>query len=221
MKIKNLTASVHQFPVYLPMIDKPLEHRVFTFCEIETDDGYKGCGVTGAFLPWSIVMALKHDILPVIKDMDPRDTEAIHEKIWWTLNPRAYTGVISNALSALDIALWDIKGKETGRSIAQLLGGYRDWAGTYITFGYPFFDRDQLVDEHQVPLFEALVARQFGQAHVARTGDVLSDERSLVAQVHQGIGLVFSQARHHLLHGDPGYAIGHARGNEYRTDKAQ
>ena len=146
MKIKKLTASVHQYPVYLPIIDKPLEHRVFTFCEVETDEGHKGCGVTGAFLPWSIVMALKHDILPVIKDMDPRDTEAIHDKIWWRLNPRAYTGVISNALAALDIALWDIKGKQAGRSIAQLLGGYRDWVGTYITFGYPFFDRDQLVE---------------------------------------------------------------------------
>ena len=62
MKIKNLTASVHQFPVYLPMIDEPLEHRVFTFCEVETDEGIKGCGVTGAFLPWSIVAALQHDI---------------------------------------------------------------------------------------------------------------------------------------------------------------
>jgi len=146
MKIKKLTASVHQYPVYLPVIDKPLEQRVFTFCEVETDEGHKGCGVTGAFLPWSIVMALKHDILPVIKDMDPRDTEAIHAKIWWSLNPRAYTGVISNALAALDIALWDIKGKQAGRSIAQLLGGYRDWVDTYITFGYPFFDHDQLVE---------------------------------------------------------------------------
>ena len=149
MKIKNLTASVHQFPVYLPMIDKPLEHRVFTFCEVETDEGHKGFGVTGAFLPWSIVMALQHDILPVIKDMDPRDTEAIHAKIWWSLNTRTYTGVISNALAALDIALWDIKGKEANRSVAQLLGGHRDYSDSYITFGYPFFDHDQLVEYAQ------------------------------------------------------------------------
>ena len=149
MKIKNLTASVHQFPVYLPMIDKPLEHRVFTFCEVETDEGYKGFGVTGAFLPWSIVAALRHDILPVVKDMDPRDTEAIHSKIWWSLNTRAYTGVISNALAALDIALWDIRGKETGRTVAQLFGGYRNYSETYITFGYPFFDHDQLVEYAQ------------------------------------------------------------------------
>ncbi len=75
MKIKQIKASVHQFPVYLPMSDKPIEQRVFTFCEVETEEGYKGSGVTGAFLPWSIVMALQHDILPVVKDMDPRDTE--------------------------------------------------------------------------------------------------------------------------------------------------
>jgi L-alanine-DL-glutamate epimerase-like enolase superfamily enzyme len=44
MKIKNLTASVHQYPVFLPIIDKPLEHRVFTFCEVETDEGHKAAG---------------------------------------------------------------------------------------------------------------------------------------------------------------------------------
>lgn len=137
---------MHQFPIYLPMIDKPVEHRVFTFCRVETDDGYSGCGVTGAYLPWSVVAALRHDIRTTVRDMDPRDTEAIHAKVWWTLNPRSYTGVISNALAALDIALWDIKGKQAGRTVAQLLGGFRDYSEAYITFGYPFFDHDQLVE---------------------------------------------------------------------------
>ena len=38
---------------------------------------------------------------------------------------------MSFALSALDIACWDIKGKAAGRTVAQLLGGARDWAPTY------------------------------------------------------------------------------------------
>ena len=146
MKIKKITASVHQFPIYLPMIDEPLEQRVVTFCEVETDEGLKGCGVTGAFLPWALVPAIEKEIFPEIEGMDPRDTEAIHDKVWWAVNPRAYTGVVSNALSAIDIACWDIQGKATGRTVAQLLGGHRDWAPTYITFGYPFFDRDQLCE---------------------------------------------------------------------------
>lgn len=146
MKIKKISASIHQIPIYLPMIDKPMEQRVFTVCEVETDDGITGCGVTGAFLPWSLVAAIEEEIFPVIKDMDPRDTEAIHHAVWWKVNPRAYTGVVSNALSAIDIACWDIHGKATGRTVAQLMGGHQDWAGTYITFGYPFFDIDQLIE---------------------------------------------------------------------------
>ena len=146
MKIKHIKASLHQYAVTLPMIDKPLENRHFVFCEVETDEGLTGFGITGAFLPWGVIATLENDLLSVVKDMDPRDTEALHHKVWWALNPRTYTGVISNALSALDIALWDIHGKHAGRTVAQLLGGYRDWSPTYITFGFPFFDHDQLVE---------------------------------------------------------------------------
>ena len=146
MKIKQIKARVLQFPIYLPMIDQPTEHRVLVFCEVETDDGLTGFGVTGAMLPWATVTAIEHEVFPVVKDMDPRDTEAIHNAVWWKINPRAGTGVVSYALSAIDIACWDIRGKYEGRTVAQLLGGYRDFAPTYITFGYPIFDHDQLVE---------------------------------------------------------------------------
>ena len=146
MKIKNVKASVHRFPVTIPLIDEPIENRKVVICEVETDDGIIGWGLTGTFLTSAVVAALEKHIFPVVKDMDPRDTEAIHSAVWWTLNPRTMTGVISNALSALDIALWDIHGKAAGRTIAELLGGHRDWAETYITFGFPQYDRDQLVE---------------------------------------------------------------------------
>lgn len=63
---------------------------------------------------------------------------------------RAFTGVISFALSAIDIACWDIKGKSSGRTIAQLLGGARDHAPIYVTFGFPVYDRDQLVEAARI-----------------------------------------------------------------------
>ena len=40
-------------------------------------------------------------------------------------------GLFTLALSAIDIALWDIKGKALGQSVHALLGGYRDRAPTY------------------------------------------------------------------------------------------
>ncbi len=145
MKIKSIKANVHEIFAEVPLLNHPLRRRI-VFCEVETDDGYSGYGLTGGgFLPWSVVTALTKEFLPVVKDMDPRDTEALHEKVWWKLNQRSMTGVISSALSCLDIACWDIHGKAVGRSVAQLLGGARDWAPTYCTFGFPEYDRETLV----------------------------------------------------------------------------
>src|SRR5258708_11733632 len=76
--------------------------------------------------------------------MDVRDTEAIHQRIWLELNPRTMTGVISSALSCLDIALWDIQGKAVNRSVAGLLGNARTTVPAYVTFGFPQYDREQL-----------------------------------------------------------------------------
>jgi L-alanine-DL-glutamate epimerase-like enolase superfamily enzyme len=146
VKIKSVRASVHAVEVTIPLLDKPIERRKLVFCAVETDDGLIGYGLTGHFLPFAVAVALEKEFLPVVKEMDSRDTEAIHSKVWWTLNPRAMTGVVSSALSCLDIALWDIQGKAASRSIAQLLGGARNSAPTYITFGFPHYDRDQLVE---------------------------------------------------------------------------
>src|SRR6185436_15216674 len=126
MKIKSIKASIHRIFAEVPLLKEPLRRRI-VFCEVETDDGHKGYGLTGAaYLPAAIVTALNHELLPVVKDMDPRDTEAIHEKIWWKVNQRSMTGVVSSALSCLDIACWDIHGKVVGRTVAQLLGVARD-----------------------------------------------------------------------------------------------
>lgn len=146
MKIANIEASVHKFPIYVPLIDKPIHSRRVTFCKVTTEDGIEGWGITGDFLSDAIVTALTGVMFDTVKGMDVRDVEAIHHTVWKKLNPRAYTGVISNALSALDIACWDIHGKAAGRTVAQLLGGHADYADAYVTFGNLHYDRDQLVE---------------------------------------------------------------------------
>ncbi|TIU59994.1 MAG: mandelate racemase/muconate lactonizing enzyme family protein, partial [Mesorhizobium sp.] len=131
MKIANITASLHRHEIDLPGIGESIESRMFVFVEVETDTGVKGLGCTGQFLPWSTMPCIEDHIFPLIKGMDVFHTEAIHSKIWKQLNNRAYTGVISNALSAVDIALWDLQGKIVGKSVSELLGGYSREAYTY------------------------------------------------------------------------------------------
>jgi L-alanine-DL-glutamate epimerase-like enolase superfamily enzyme len=151
MKIVDIKATAHHIEVPLPLFTKNVVTRRIVFCEVTTDEGVTGYGLTGGqFLPWAVTAALETDFLDTVRGMDPRDTEAIHEKIWWGLNMRAMTGVVSFALSALDIACWDIKGKAAGRTVAQLLGGARDWAPIYVTFGFPVYDREQLAEAARI-----------------------------------------------------------------------
>jgi L-alanine-DL-glutamate epimerase-like enolase superfamily enzyme len=89
---------------------------------------------------------LENHFLPVVKNLDPRDVELIHQRVWKKLNPRAMNGVVASALSLLDIALWDIAGKSAGRSVASLLGGARESVPAYVTFGFSQYDREQLAE---------------------------------------------------------------------------
>jgi len=146
MKIANATASLHEFPVQLPGFGDALEKRRLVFCEVETDEGIKGFGITGQFAPWATIAAIENHILPAVKGLDPRNTESVQQTIEKRLNPRGFTGAITHGLSAFDIALWDIHGKKEGRTVAELMGGCRESAPCYVTFGYPYFDTDQLAE---------------------------------------------------------------------------
>ncbi len=150
MIIKDIRASLHGFSIEIPLLEGRVEgygreeQKHFVFCQVETDDGIVGYGLTGHFLAQSVIVALERHVLPAVRDMDVRDIEKIHQRVWQSLNPRAMTGTISMALSCLDIALWDIMGKAAGRSVAQLLGNARERVPAYCTFGFPQYDIDQL-----------------------------------------------------------------------------
>lgn len=129
----------------MPVVEKRSTDWSFVFCEVKTGDGLSGIGLTGKMLPFAVADTLEREIRPLVQGMDIRDTEAIHHIVWRKLNMRCQTGVIVHALAALDIALWDMHGKAAGRTVAQLLGGFRDHAFTYCTFGLSEYDLDELV----------------------------------------------------------------------------
>ncbi len=158
MKIAQLEATVHAAAGAAPLLRERVEDhrggppRPFVVCRVTTDDGLTGHGFTGRFLARQVADALKTAVLPVVAGMDPRDPAAVQDRIREQLNPRGMTGVIAGAASALDIALWDIRGQAEGRSIAVLLGGARDSLSAYLTFGMPQYSREQLVEAARLGL---------------------------------------------------------------------
>lgn len=94
---------------------------------IETRAGVVGWGETYGLVAPGAVGALINDLLAGFTiGRDPGDPAAIYDDLYDLMRVRGYTGgFYVDALAALDIALWDIAGRQAGRSVADLLGGAR------------------------------------------------------------------------------------------------
>ncbi|PLR34659.1 mandelate racemase [Chimaeribacter californicus] len=112
--------------------------------EIETAAGITGHGFTAITDEEVTAAVIKTVVAPNLIGMDAIQREAIIERLYWLLTPRGQTGYASHAISAIDIALWDIAGKATGLPVWKLLGGAREEVMHYTTFGFPSLDDEQL-----------------------------------------------------------------------------
>lgn len=184
MRIAAITATVHEFRVRLRLLDRPVTRRL-VFATVTTDAGLTGHGLTGTFLPAAVKAAIEQDLTPLLVGVDPEATEAIHARIIRTLNPRGFTGTLCHAVSALDIALWDLKGKIHGRTVAALLGAARETCPTYVTFGFAAYDADTLVRVAEAELAEG--ARALKMVVGARAGGWRED-LVRIRRVREAIG---------------------------------
>jgi L-rhamnonate dehydratase len=145
MKITSVQAFALYLPVHIDVLD--LDRTAgLSMCmvRIETDQGQVGWGITGITEEEVIAEAVNKVAGPAIIGLDPLAHEMIWNKLYWLLSPRGQSGYASHAIAAIDIALWDIKGKAMGQPVWRLLGGARPKVPVYATFGYPFFDRDHI-----------------------------------------------------------------------------
>ena len=94
----------------------------FVFVKIETDEGVSGIGEGTLEYKEHALLGAVEDIKRVLIGQDPRQVERITAELYrdsyWRLGP-----VLQSALSAVDMALWDIKGKLLGVPVYELLGG--------------------------------------------------------------------------------------------------
>src|SRR3546814_4951538 len=104
--------------------------------EIETDGGIVGWAMAGYAHPIIVGFSNKQ-VGPAILGEDPILIERIMAKLakLFIFVQRDLGRAFVSALSTIDIALWDIKGKACGRPVHHLLGGARDRVPVYITHG--------------------------------------------------------------------------------------
>jgi galactonate dehydratase len=121
--------------------------RYFIFVELTTDTGITGIGEVYAatFGPAVMKAAIADTIERYVIGMDPFGTEALWRRVYgsgYTLRPDA---TLVGVLSGIDIALWDIKGKATGKPVYDLLGGRVHETLRSYTYIYPTPTQDSSI----------------------------------------------------------------------------
>jgi galactonate dehydratase len=119
--------DVKTFLVHDP--DRP--ERNYSFVKVYTDEGLTGLGEAGINGKELALKGLVETYTPLIVGMDPMRSEHIWQMLW---RGQFFRGghVHAAAVAAIDLALWDLKGKILGVPVYDLLGGKtRDYARCY------------------------------------------------------------------------------------------
>jgi L-alanine-DL-glutamate epimerase-like enolase superfamily enzyme len=135
MKIQQVKINLVRLPLEEPLVGAPPMPgmlREFLTVQIMTNDGTEGIGITtfGGKIVRTLKTALEEFGELIIGD-DPLRTEQVTAKLRAASAPCGPGGVVALAISAIDIALWDIRGKAFGVPLARLLGASRDRVPAY------------------------------------------------------------------------------------------
>jgi L-alanine-DL-glutamate epimerase-like enolase superfamily enzyme len=192
MKIAGFEALTLAIPEDDPLANMPEEagrKRPVVALRLRTDNGLEGVAVTfyGGKMTGTLRKAVE-ELADLTIGMDPLRIEAVTAKL------RAGTGdscgpggIFTLAASAIDIALWDIKGKALNQPLWKLLGGHRDKVPTYASGSL----RRGLTDDQAQRAARILVQKGFKEmkTQMALPGNPTpADEVRRVRVVREAIG---------------------------------
>jgi len=191
MKISRVQSQIVQVPADEPLADAPTPPgatRSIVTCQIQTDAGIDGIGLT--FFGSALTATLKSavDQLGALTvGEDPLRPEAITAKLRAAAGTSGPGGIFTLASSAIDLALWDIRGKSQNLPVWHLVGGYRDRVPTYASGAlmrtFPL--------DHVIKAGPRLVQKGFRQMkmQLALPGDTTPDKEIERARaIRQAIG---------------------------------
>jgi L-alanine-DL-glutamate epimerase-like enolase superfamily enzyme len=181
MKITAVTV----IPASYATDDNPPFRRSFAVVRLDTDEGVTGWGEAsdcyGHRYPLTLKALFEETVQWLLVGQDPTALE----ELMWRLRRSLYAplgarGLVIQALSAVDIALWDIRGKLLGKSVSELLGRKRESVPLYAAGKPALYE----APEWNVEFFAPLLERGVTAAKV-RTGRDFAWDRAMVERVRE------------------------------------
>ena len=134
--IVSITARRFQVPLKEVLVDA--KHGDHTHFELITatvvlSDGREGTGYTytGGKGGWAVLAMIEHDLTPFLIGKEVNDIDALYDGMLWHVHYVGRGGIAGFAISAIDIALWDLRGKMLGQPLWKMAGGAAKTAKAY------------------------------------------------------------------------------------------
>jgi D-arabinonate dehydratase len=206
--------SVEARPIPIPLT-RPISSALGTYTEVDcvvvdvhTEDGPSGVGFTmGLGGAWSRAVAayITDELAPLAVGQDSLAPEAVWHRLWGPNKARMRAGLGVWALSAVDIAIWDILGKTAGLPVHRLLGGFRSEVPVYGSGGWHDLSDDELVAECEAFAAKGITAYKYkigSSRDLERTRllrSVMGDAFTLLADANQAYGVREAIEASHML----------------------
>jgi L-alanine-DL-glutamate epimerase-like enolase superfamily enzyme len=152
MRIKDIQCNLYRIP--LPVVLSDATHGALPDFElitvrIRTASGLEGVGYTYTVGAGgrAIRTLINHDIRPILLESDARGIESLWQAMWHRLHWVGRGGIVVFAISAVDVALWDLKGRLHNEPLWRLLGGDGNRVQAYAGGVDLYHPLDQLLDQ--------------------------------------------------------------------------
>ena len=128
--------------------------------------------------PRVVETVLQQEVKPVLLGQDPAFPRRIRAELWKALEYNGVGGVVQFAIAAVDIAVWDILGKNAGLPVYKMLGAYRDRMPVYSMCGW-YYDNDGDLSHYKRSLSEAMEQGYRAVKIKVGRGDIDDDVRRI------------------------------------------
>jgi L-alanine-DL-glutamate epimerase-like enolase superfamily enzyme len=184
------SVHVRRFAVPLAETLVDAKHGAHTHFELITatvhcSDGHEGTGYTytGGRGGAAVEALIEHDLAPWLIGREPEPVEQLNDGMQWHVHYVGRGGIAGFAISAIDIALWDLRGRRSGQSLRTMAGGTADRCRAYvggIDLDYPL---QKLVDSARGHL-----ARGFNGVKIKVGKPSLAEDVARVRAVREAVG---------------------------------
>lgn len=184
--IEEVTVGVYTVPTDAPEADGTAQWDSTTMIVVRVRSGDRvGTGWTyGSALCGGIVESL---LAPLIMDKDALDVGARWEEMVRAARNAGRQGAIGYAISAVDVALWDLKARLVGLPLHRLLGAVRQTVPIYGSGGFTTYSPDQLAAQlggwrdQGIPRVKIKIGESWG-TDTERDGDRIRQAREIIGE---------------------------------------